>query len=254
MIRMRSLQGIVFVATLVTAGALWAVQTEKPLDNAGVIELVRLDMGDAVVIAKIKSASAVQFATGTEDLVALKKAGVSGAVIAALLDRSAVSAPSREGGSTAAAAATVTLETKDGPVGLTLMDGDVKTIVAPFVGMRRFVVFPELASTVRTKDRKASVTIAIDKDPRKTYWLVRLDPDDDEDEMNRSVDIESPGMFGGVISSAPDEDVLVKCTQTEETPGLWRFTPARDLKPGEYGIYIGKGEQSASLFDFGVDK
>jgi hypothetical protein len=56
------------------------------------------------------------------------------------------------------------------------------------------------------------------------------------------------------MSSAPDDDSMVKCDITEQKPGLWRFTPVKDLKPGEYGIYIGKGEQTASLYDFGVDK
>jgi len=253
MIRMRYLMGIVLAATLVTAGAVWAVEPEKPLDNAEVVKLTKLDMGDAVIIAKIKSASTVQFATGTDDLVKLKEAGVSKDVIAALLDRSSArttQSPAPSG----AAGANVTLQSKDGAVGLKTIDGDVKTIVAPFVGMKRFIIFPEVAATARTKDRKPSVTIAIDKDPRKIYWMVKLDQDNDKDDMNRSMDVESPGMWGGVMSSAPDDDSMVKCDVTEEKPGVWRFTPVKELKPGEYGIYVGKGEQSASLYDFGVDK
>ena len=253
MIRMKYLPGIVVVATLLAAGAVWAGETEKPLDNAEVIKLTKLDMGDAVIIAKIKSASTVQFATGTDDLVKLKEAGVSKDVIAALLDRSSArttQSPAPSG----AAGANVTLQSKDGAVGLKTIDGDVKTIVAPFVGMKRFIIFPEVAATARTKDRKPSVTIAIDKDPRKIYWMVKLDQDNDKDDMNRSMDVESPGMWGGVMSSAPDDDSMVKCDVTEEKPGVWRFTPVKELKPGEYGVYIGKGEQSASLYDFGVDK
>ena len=72
--------------------------------------------------------------------------------------------------------------------------------------------------------------------------------------MDRSIDIQSPGMFGGVMTSAPDSDFLIKVDVTEEKPGLWRFTPTKQLKPGEYGIYVGKGEKAATLFDFGIDK
>src|SRR5882672_6729410 len=93
MIRMRDLTGIVLLATMVAAGSLPAGDSEKPLDNADIIKLTKLDMGDAVIIAKIKSATAVQFATGTDDLVKLKEAGVSKAVIAALLDRSGSGTP-----------------------------------------------------------------------------------------------------------------------------------------------------------------
>ena len=254
MIRMRYLLGIILAATFLVAGPVWAAENDKPLDNAEIVKLTKLDMGNAVILAKIKSAANVQFATGTDDLVKLKEAGVSKEVMAAMLDRSSPAKPETPTPSGAASAASVTLQSKDGAVGLKMIEGDVKTIVAPFVGMRRFINFAEIAATVRTKDRKPSVTIATDKDPHKTYWMVKLDQDKDPEDMNRSIDVESPGMWGGVMSSAPDDDSLVKCDITEEKQGLWRFTPVKELKPGEYGIYIGKGEQTASLYDFGVDK
>ena len=256
MIRMRYLFGIVLAATLVVAGPAWAADNEKPLDNAEIVKLTKLDMGDAVILAKIKSAASVQFATGTDDLVKLKEAGVSKAVMAAMLDRSSPATPRTPApsGAASAAGASVTLQSKDGAVGLKMIEGDVKTIVAPFVGMRRFIDFDGVAATIRTKDRKPSVTLATDKDPHKLYWMVRLDQDKDPEDMNRSIDVESPGMWGGVMSSAPDDDSMVKCDITEEKPGLWRYTPTKELKPGEYGIYVGKGEQTASLYDFGVDK
>jgi hypothetical protein len=257
MIRKTCILGSVLLALVLAGCAVWAADSEKPLDNAEIVKLTKLDMGDAVIIAKIKSAGAVQFATGTDDLVKLKESGVSKAVIAAMLDRSSAGtpppAPAHTGGGTSSGA-TVTLQAKDGPVALQMIEGDVKTIVAPFVGMRRFIIFSEVAATVRTKDRKPSVTIATDRDPRKSYWMVRLDQDTDKEDMNRSIDVESPGMWGGTMSSAPDGDSMVKCDETEEKPGVWRFTPVKDLKPGEYGIYVGKGEQSATLYDFGVDK
>ena len=256
MIRMSYLIGIVLAATLLATSAVWAPENEKPLDNAEIVKLTKLDMGDAVIIAKIKSAAVVQFATGTDDLVKLKEAGVTKAVIAAMLDRSSAATPKPAASSGAAVgtALSVTLRATDGAVGLKAKDGDVKTIIAPFVGMKRFIIFDEVAATVRTKDRKPSVTIATDKDPHKTYWMVKLDEDKDEDDMNRSLDVDSPGMWGGSMSSAPDDDSRVKCDIAEEKPGLWRFTPVKDLKPGEYGIYIGNGEQAATLYDFGVDK
>jgi len=254
MSRMNHLFGIVLATTLLAAGPVWAAENEKPLDNAEIVKLTKLDMGDAVIIAKIKSATSVQFATGTDDLVKLKEAGVTKDVMAAMLDRSSQAKPGAPAASGSSGAASVTLQSKDGAADLKTLEGDVKTIVAPFVGMRRFIEFDGVAATVRTKDRKPSATIATDKDPHKLYWMVKLDQDKDPEDMNRSIDVESPGMWGGVMSSAPDDDSLVKCEITEEKPGLWRYTPIKELKPGEYGIYIGKGEQTASLYDFGVDK
>lgn len=254
MVRMSHMLFVALAATILTAGV-WAADAAKPLDNAEIVKLTKADLGDSVIIAKINGAASVKFATETDDLVKLKEAGVSKAVIAAMLERSSAAPPkappAAAGGG---AAASVSLVTTDGTVPLTMVDGEVRTIVAPFVGMKRFVNIPEIAATVRTKDRKPSVTLATEKDPHKIYWVVKLDQDKDKEDMNRSMDVESPGMWGGVMSSAPDDDFMVKCDITQQQAGVWKFTPVKDLKPGEYGLYVGKGEQTAGIYAFGIDK
>jgi hypothetical protein len=255
MVRMIQLLFVALAATILAAGV-WAADAAKPLDNAEIVKLTKADMGDSVIIAKINGAAAVKFATDTDDLVKLKEAGVSKAVIAAMLDRSSAAtpkAPPAAAPASGGAAASASLVSTDGTVPLTMVDGEVSTIVAPFVGMKRFVTIPEIAATVRTKDRKPSVTLATDKDPHKIYWVVKLDQDKDKEDMNRSMDVESPGMWGGVMSSAPDDDFMIKCDITQQA-GVWKFTPVKDLKPGEYGLYVGKGEQTAGIYAFGVDK
>jgi hypothetical protein len=266
MIRMRHLLAAALTATIVSAGAVCAAEGEKPLDNAEIIKLTKLEMGDDVIIAKIKAASTVQFATTTDDLVKLKSAGVSKAVMAAMVDRtnagsapahaaSGVAAAGGSAGGAAAGLSSITLVAKDGTVTLNPIEGEVKTIVAPFVGFKRFIVFDELTAKVRTKDHRPSITIAAAKDPSQGgYAFVKLDQDKDPEDMNRGMDVESPGMWGGTLSSAPDDDFRIKCEKAEEKPGVWRFTPLKDLKPGEYGVYIGKGEQTGIVYDFGVDK
>jgi hypothetical protein len=236
MVRMKYLMGIVLLAVLAATAAVYAADAEKPMDNSDVVKLTKLDMGDDIIIAKIKSAPAVHFATGTDDLVKLKESGVSKAVIAAILDRSsagktpaAPAAASAAGASASTAGASVTLVAKDRTVALKEVDGEVKTIVAPFVGMKRFIVFPEPASSVRTSDHKPAVTIATDKDPHKYFWLVKLDPD-------------------------KEDGKVVNRDETQDKPGVWRFTPTKELKPGEYGVYVGKGEQTGIVYDFGIDK
>jgi hypothetical protein len=261
MIRMRYLMGVVLLATLAAGAAVLAADAEKPLDNSDIVKLTKLDMGDEVILAKIKSAPAVHFATGTDELVKLKQSGVSKAVIAAMLDRAAAGAapaappPAASKTVTAGAGASVTLVAKDRTVALKEVDGNVKTIVAPFVGMKRFIVFPEPTAQVRTSDRKPSVTIVTDTDPHRYFWMVKLDPDKEDGKVvNRSMDVESPGMWGGTLSSAPDGDNQIKCEETQDKPGVWRFTPTKELKPGEYGVYVGKGEQTGIVYDFGIDK
>ena len=93
MIVKRYLTGIVLAGLLFVPGAGMAADTEKPLDNAEIVKLTKADLGDDVIIAKIKSASSVKFDTGTDALVSLKGAGVSKAVIAAMLDRASPPPP-----------------------------------------------------------------------------------------------------------------------------------------------------------------
>lgn len=262
MIRTKHLVGILMLASLAVVGTVWAADSEKTLDNAEIVKLTKADMGDAVIIAKIKSASSVSFATDADDLVKLKQAGVTKAVITAMLDRTSApppaparaAAPSHSGsGGGGGGEADVTLHAKDATAALTPTDGDVKSIVAPFIGFRRFIIFEDVEAKVRTKDRRPSITVATDRDKR-SVWLVIVDQDKDPEDMNRSLDVESPGMWGGYMSSAPDGDTMIKCDIQEDKPGVWRLTPLKDLKPGEYGIYVGKGESIGTLFDFGIDK
>ncbi len=264
MSRMRLVLASALLASLVFAGAIFAADAEKALNNAEIVKLTKADMGDAVIIAKIKSAPSVAFATDTDDLVKLKQSGVSKAVIAAMLDRSTAApahAAAPSGGAAPAPApapageATITLQASDKTSVLKSIDGDVKTIVAPFVGVKRYIIFPEVSAATRTKDRKPSVTITTDKSPHRYFWMVKLDPDKEDGKVTRrSMDVESPGMWGGYMSSAPDSDNQIKCDEKEEKPGLWRLTPQKDLKPGEYGVYVGKGESIGIVYDFGIDK
>jgi hypothetical protein len=242
------LSGIVFLAISVFALSAWAVEEEKPLDNAQIIKMTKADLGDSVIIAKINSAKEVNFDLSTDELLNLKSAGVSKDVITAMLDRVAVNnAPAPASG------LKVVLTTTDGEVTLKPLYGDVRQIVAPWVGTKRFVVFQGVSAPVKTQDRRPSVVFTSERNPEEVFWLVKLDQDDDEDAMDRSIDVQSPGAWGGVLSSAPEDDFIIKCDIAEEKPGLWRYTPRKILKPGEYALYTFKGEGSVTLFDFSVE-
>lgn len=82
-------------------GSVW--EREAVLTNDDVVSLVKVDLGDEIVIAKIKNAPKVQLDVSTDALVTLKKAKVSSPVIAAMIERAtrqspAVAAPSADTG------------------------------------------------------------------------------------------------------------------------------------------------------------
>lgn len=73
---------------LLSAGVSLALPPQEgDIDNARVVEMAKMGLDDEVIIAKIKTGH-TKFALGDNDLMELKKAGVSGKVIAAMLEAS----------------------------------------------------------------------------------------------------------------------------------------------------------------------
>ena len=72
-------------AVVLAAGTLSVPVAAETLNNANVIELVKIGLGDEAVIAKIKSSDA-DYDTSTSALISLKGQGTSSAVIAAMID------------------------------------------------------------------------------------------------------------------------------------------------------------------------
>jgi hypothetical protein len=234
----------------VTSGA----PQEAPLDNAQIVKLTKLDMGDDVIIAKIRQVKEANFATSTDDLVKLKEAGVSRAVIAAMIERAGSGSgapPGAYGGESE-----VTLRTTEGPIRLRATYGNPKT-KATFMSMTTWVEFMPVAATVRTRDRRPTVVVTTDTSPRGRWWYVHTSQETDE--QYRYFDLDGGGGFSISWSGSPEKGSIVKCETVEETPGHWALTPVKELKPGEYGVFSGQvgpfaPQGQAILFDFGIDK
>lgn len=84
------------------------------LTNQGVVALVEADLGDEIVIAKLKNAPKVTFDLSTEALQALKKAKVSSPVIAAMIERAA--RPAVDGSTKPGASVTASATTPIAPI------------------------------------------------------------------------------------------------------------------------------------------
>ena len=243
-----SVLGAVLIAIFLVANIVCAAEGEKPLDNAQVINMTKADLGDAVIIAKIKASKEVKFDLETDDLIKLKAAGVSKAVIAVMLDRSVAKSTS-----VSSAGPKVVLSSKGGDIELKSIEGTFKQYVAPFVGLRRFVEFSPKTATIRIKDNQPAILVTTDKDPGRICSYVKIYHDKD----NRWIDLESAGHWGGSISNKPYGDCLVKYSVTEEKSGVWRFKPDNALEPDDYGLYCFGGQPESGLYllyEFGIDK
>ncbi len=83
---------LLLVLALLMTCSLTRGQGPAPLSNADIIKMVHLKFGDNVIVAKIKS-SACNFDTSMDALVKLKQAGVSDAVLAAMVEAGTTATP-----------------------------------------------------------------------------------------------------------------------------------------------------------------
>jgi hypothetical protein len=226
------------------------------MTNADVIKLCKSGLGEAVIVAKIRQAPQVRFDLETDDLVKLKQEKVSDAIVSAMLNRSSqtttettVVAPGF-GVLTMPAGGTrieVRLAAKEGDFDLKPLAGSLSSTFA-YVKMLHFMNYPGLSAKLRIRDRRPSVLIAADSDPRNRYFVVKTEVNDKDND--RSVKIGSGGMFRNRGYDQPDEDWTVEYQANEEKPGLWRLVLRGDLEAGgEYGIY-----HDGNLYEFGVER
>jgi len=230
----------------------------NPMTNDDVIKLVKLTLGDDVVVAKVNQAPHVAFSLETNDLAALKSAGVSGRVIAAMLDRAArdrnVTRPSAPvalsgNGLTPFGSNVPLLRSKDGEKDLAWHTGEGHSAgFYPFVNY--FQVLAGVHSSIRTADRKPTLVFQSDVAPQGNVFLVHFESDAKHNE--RSVKIGSVLKGGNPFSSRnerkPDPDWCIPYDVVEGPVGTWQLTPKAELKPGEYAFYPG-----FQLWDFGID-
>jgi hypothetical protein len=230
---------------------------EKPLTNDDVVKLTKLGIGDAAMVAKIHQSSAVAFRLDTDDLVKLKTAGVSGPVIAAMLDRddaakAAATEPpprtsERKSENSSERASGVKLVTSRETVGLTSLVGSSSSTWI-YVTSLFWFNFPGLHATHRVADRSPAVLIATDHDPRSRYFVVRLDVNDKDGD--RSLKMGKSGAFSFHVSNTPDSEWTFPFDAAEQKPGTWKLALKTALPPGEYGVFV---TQTGELYDFGVE-
>lgn len=238
------------------------VLAEEIFTNQDVVKMVEAGLGEEVVIAKVREAPLVDFHLSVDDLVSLRKEGVSELEVQAMLDRNRpVSKSLEEEMDTRIGMGhvAVSLKTNAGAVPLVIIRGDMSS--AGFMGWGNiFMNYPGLHAKVRTAERhpvllvKSSTPIAGGR-----YFIGKLDVDSKSGVRSLKISSTRQGFKAAFGSSrgmmSPDPDWTVPFEAFEESTGMWRVSPNTPFEPGEYGWYVdlGTGLQAAGLFDFGID-
>lgn len=271
------------------AGAMLAVgspASAETLTNAAVIELVKAGLGDQAVIAKIKSTPG-SFQLASPDLIALKDAGVSGEVIAAMI--TGYSAPSQPAAMSTTAIdpnvphpsglymidaandrvnridATVTSQAKTGGIfGYALTGGiasmSVKVAIAgegarvvAANGKPDFFFFFDASNpaTANLASSWASGSAQTVSSPGE-FTLVRLD----QKQGRREARVGSMNI-AGAKSGVMDKDRIAFDYQLVRE-GVYKVSPKQTLAAGQYAFLYAlagggtNGAMSARLFDFAI--
>jgi hypothetical protein len=259
---------------------------QEAMTNDEVISLTKAGLSPSIIIGKIRS-SAPGFDLSTNSLIALKQAGVSDDVVAAMLE--------------AKSGKSVTITPVEGPA-VDPTDPMVRRNYGIYLyellkGRR---VMTQLRPTVSAQNRTGgvftnSITYGITKIKQKAnlpgrnadlqiprtrpifyfyldsttgglntasgipsdpneFMLVRFNQRSD----NREVTIAKQNAFGG--KGGLSDEYVVPFDSEDLGNGIFRVTPREELKKGEYGFYLvnsGNSNASAAIgakfFDFGIN-
>jgi hypothetical protein len=281
MICWRTLGAVLVVAGFMLGGWASTAVAQEVLTNDSVISMVKGGLGEAVVLARIRSSPA-NFDTSTNSLLALKKAGVSDKVIEAMVSapRSGAAAaaapapavpapaPAPSSGSAPAPSVSASARSSAGGAAATLprdsiyhLNGAKYTELQPqVIEIEMNMAFFSQKSEVVLGGAKAEYRIT-DKQPQfYSYYaptealLVKLKPGDKKNDRNLKMGSGGYHPFGGSSRQGVRSEDRIAVKSERETNGFYRITPASPLPSGEYGFIVLSGTSAGGrMFDFGVD-
>jgi hypothetical protein len=275
---------------LVFAAHSSALAQNETLTNSEVVSLVKAGLSSQIIVNKIRT-SKTDFNLSTDALILLKQAGVSDEIVAAMFEakngKTAPAGNTTPGGTTVNADPNDPLSPRD--YGIYLFeerDGERKmTQLAANVSAQNRTgggftasVTPFGLGKVKTKANLPGTAAALQiQTARPTFYfyldaksgglntasgipstpnefaLIRFNVRSD----NREVTIAKANAWGA--KGGLSDEYVVEFTAESLGNGIFKITPTKDLKNGEYGFYlINSGNSStgaavgAKFFDFGV--
>ena len=237
-----------------------SVAAQEMLSNESVIAMKKAGLSDAVILAKIRSSQS-KFDVSTQSLVSLKQAGLSDQVIEAM-----VGATGPGGSALTAPAGTVRAPGAMGlPAGRDSVfhyRGDQYIeLSAAAASIETNTQFFSTKSEIVLKGRKAAYRVA-DREPVFfSMWapneapLVRLKPGDDNDDRNLKISSGAFMPFGGTHKQGVRNEDKIDVEAEKDPRGFYRIKPKKALAPGEYGFIITQGFATGTgkVYDFGID-
>lgn len=226
------------MATFATTAGLAQAPTQN--DNDKVIALSQKGLDDDIIIAKIK-ASDWKFQLGDDDLIALKKAGVSSKVVAAMLDASVLTT------------AQVSVNGKNlemHTLGQAKVGGRIGNALTYGVKSVKQKAFLNGRTAPATTGASPQITIALPKgETIDNYIVVQMDQKGDRRELE-------VGSAGGLVGAKTGirAEAIQKTTAEPVGPNTYKLVLDASLKPGAYIVYVvGSADRVKEIYGRGYD-
>ncbi len=215
-------------------------QTGEEVTNDRVIQMAKMGLDDDIIIAKIKTGHA-KFSLTDDDLMALKKGGVSGKVIAAMLEASVLTSAVVKVDGKVVELHTLGQAKVGGRLGSVLTDG-MKSVKS------KAYLQGKHASVIVSPNPKIEVELP-PNDTIDNYIVVRMDEKGDR----RELEVASRGGVVGGKAGLRSGDI-VKTSYEDLGSRHYKITCHNELKKGEFILYVvGSPDTIHGIFGKGYD-
>ncbi len=266
---MRRTFAIIIQVLFIGAFVIFSQDTDKPLTNSDILEMVKAGLPESTIILTIERSQG-KYDTSATALIALNNAGVPAKVLDAMVKASNVppqsNTPITNQVSSGAFQQASTVSSVSG--GVLFVNGDDKTqmkrmtpktktnsgaTLIPYAGIfmkaKSYSVFNGRRSDVRTGNTQPEFEVAIAADLKASdaVGIVRLDTEGD----TRRILILEAGAFGGKSGSRKKDIMPVSLSELGTNGGLtiYKLTPRSPLTPGEYAVVV----SGLLFYDFAID-
>ena len=213
---------------------------ESDVDNARIIEMTHKGLGDDVIIARIK-ASPTKFNLSDDDLAALKKAGVSDAVAAAMIQSTQLTIPKVTIDGNPVEVRVIGEQKIGGRLGHDITFG-IKSV------KNKAYLQGQHASVIANRNPVIEIEFPANENI-DNYIVVLMDDKGDRREIEM-------GSAGGTVGEKVGirADRIVRTSATPLGGRRFRITSVGELKKGEYILYsVGSADFPHGVYGQGFD-
>jgi hypothetical protein len=216
-------------------------ESSGPNDNLRVVTMMNMGLDDSIIVAKIKSSSWT-FKLTDDDMLALRKSGLSAPVVAAMIDSSAA-ATTRVSVDAQALSLNTMGQAKTAGRLLNNLTGDLTPL--------KENAFLEGASSTVSASPMPEILITLPRgESIGNYILVKMSEKGDRRELN----VGTGGGIGNGRTGLSSSSTIKSVQVIAKGDNTYQIVPSVPLKSGQYMVYVvGSSDERKDIYGKGYD-